>query len=173
MVFRMMLMWIFYLSGKCGGENGKMSKHIDGIKALPATGGNFAFDCPSYNVKIEYIRQDGAFDYGHIRVISIVPYIIMKTSALGRGKPKDAYDIYFCICHYEGGVKKITQEMLPYKEKDLIKKTCEKLSEKFASPDHSGPIDIVNFLGATGSEALRIKQDSYQKVKYLVEKIKN
>lgn len=111
-----------FLSGKYGGENGKMSKHIDGIKALPATGGNFAFDYPSCNVKIEYIRQNGAFDYGHVQVISIVPYIIMKTSALGSGKPKDAYDIYFCICHYEGGVKKITQEMLPYKEKDLIKK---------------------------------------------------
>ena len=78
------------LSGKYGGDGGAVSKHVDGIKALPATGGNFAFEFPPENVKIDYTRPDGALDIGHVRVISIVPYIVMKAAALGRGKPKDA-----------------------------------------------------------------------------------
>lgn len=35
-----------FLSGKYGGDGGNVSKHVDGIKTLPATGGNFAFDFP-------------------------------------------------------------------------------------------------------------------------------
>lgn len=158
------------LSGKYGGDGGALSKHIDGIKALPATGGNFAFEFPPKEVKIDYTRPDGALDSGHVRVISIIPYIVMKTSALGRGKPKDAYDIYYCINHYEGGIKMLLNEMLPYKDKGLIKSTCEKLSEKFASPNHSGPVDIVSFMNIVNDEeAEQIKQDAYQKIKFLVD----
>ena len=158
------------LSGKYGGDGGALSKHIDGIKALPATGGNFAFEFPPKEVKIDYTRPDGALDIGHVRVISIIPYIVMKTAALGRGKPKDAYDIYYCINHYEGGIKMLLNEMLPYKDKGLIKSTCEKLSEKFASPNHSGSVDIVNFMNIVDDEeSEQIKQDAYQKIKFLVE----
>ncbi len=114
------------LSGKYGGDEGGVSKHVDGIKALPATGGNFAFEFPPQKVKINYTRVDGAQDIGHVRVISIVPYIVMKASALGRGKPKDAYDIYYCINHFEGGVKMLLKEMIPYKDNKLIRSTCEK-----------------------------------------------
>ena len=53
-----------FLSGKYGGDGGNVSKHIDGIKALPATGGNFAFEFPPTDVKIEYMRPDGALDSG-------------------------------------------------------------------------------------------------------------
>ena len=158
------------LSGKYDGDGGAVSKHIDGIKALPATGGNFAFEFPPKEVKIDYTRLDGALDSGHVRVISIIPYIVMKTAALGRGKPKDAYDIYYCINHYEGGIKMLLNEMLPYKDKGLIKSTCEKLSEKFASPNHSGPVDIVNFMNIVDDEeSEQIKQDAYQKIKFLVD----
>lgn len=158
------------LSGKYGGDGGAVSKHIDGIKALPATGGNFAFEFPPKEVKIDYTRPDGALDSGHVRVISIIPYIVMKTAALGRGKPKDAYDIYYCINHYDGGIKMLLNEMLPYKDKGLIKSTCEKLLEKFASPNHSGPVDIVNFMNIVDDEeSEQIKQDAYQKIKFLVD----
>ena len=50
---------------------------------------------------------------------------------------------------------------------------CQKLDEKFASVEHVGPIDVVSFLGINDEEEReRIKQDAYQKVHYLVEKLK-
>lgn len=73
-----------FLSGKYGGDGTNVSKHVDGIKALPATGGNFAFEFPANDVLIEYVRMDGAKDYGHVNVISVIPYLVMKTAALGR-----------------------------------------------------------------------------------------
>ncbi len=51
---------------------------------------------------------------------------------------------------------------------------CQKLGEKFASPNHAGPVDIVTFLDIKEEdEMLRIKQDAYQQVKYLVEHLRN
>ncbi len=91
-----------FLSGKYGGDGGNVSKHVDGIKTLPATGGNFAFEFPPTDVLIEYTRWDGALDSGHVNVISVVPYLVMKAAALGRGKPKDVYDIYCTMDNYKG-----------------------------------------------------------------------
>ena len=161
-----------FLSGKYGGDGGNVSKHIDGIKALPATGGNFAFEFPPTDVKNEYKRPDGALDRGHVNVISIVPYLVMKAMALGRGKPKDAYDIYCTINNYLGGVKALATEFTPYIDKELVQKMKEKLQDKFASVDHAGPADIASFFGITDEDEIaRIKQDAYQKVKYLVDKL--
>ena len=161
-----------FLSGKYGGDGGNVSKHIDGIKALPATGGNFAFEFPPTDVKIEYMRPDGALDSGHVNVISVVPYLVMKAMALGRGKPKDAYDIYCTIDNYPGGVKTLAAEFIPYIDKELVQKMKEKLQDKFASIDHAGPADIVSFLGTTDEDEIaRVKQDAYQKVHFLVNKL--
>ena len=61
-----------FLSGKYGGDGSNVSKHVDGIKTLPATGGNFAFEFPPKDIKIEYTRPDGALDISHVNVISVV-----------------------------------------------------------------------------------------------------
>lgn len=162
-----------FLSGKYGGDGGNVSKHVDGIKTLPATGGNFAFEFPPTDVLIEYTRSDGALDSGHVNVISVVPYLVMKAAALGRGKPKDAYDIYCTIDNYKGGVKTLVNEFEPYADKKLVQDMCQKLNEKFASIQHAGPVDVAAFLGLTDEEEIeRIKQDAYQKVHYLVSKLK-
>lgn len=160
------------LSGMYGGKGGSVSKHIDGIKTLPATGGNFAFDFPAEDVTIQYRRPDGAEDMGHVKVVAVIPFLVMKTAAMGRGKPKDAYDIYFCLTNYEGGVRALAEAFEPYRETELVKEMRGKLAEKFASPDHAGPMDIVKFLDIQdGEETARVKQDAFQRVKYLVDKL--
>lgn len=162
-----------FLSGNYGGDGGTVSKHVNGIKTLPAIGGDFAFEFPPTDVLIEYSRQDGTLNSGHVNVISVVPYLVMKAAALGRGKPKDAYDIYCTIDNYRGGVKALAKEFSPYADKELVQTMCEKLNEKFASVRHVGPADVVAFLGIRDEkEAERIKQDAYQKVHYLVSKLK-
>ena len=161
-----------FLSGKYGGDGGNISKHIDGIKALPATGGNFAFEFPATDVCIEYSREDGALDSSHVKVISIVPYLVMKVAALGRGKPKDAYDIYCTVNNFRGGVRALAEEFIPYKGKELVQSMCEKLSEKFASDIYAGPVDVASFLGILDEEEnAQIRQDAYQKIRYLVSKL--
>ncbi|MDK2860380.1 MAG: hypothetical protein PWP25_1566, partial [Sphaerochaeta sp.] len=92
------------LAGMYGGtRRGKHSQHIQGLKAMKATGGDFAFKFEPRQVKLEAPRPDGAIDTARVNVVALVPYFVMKTAAMGRGKAKDAYDIYFLIKHYPGG----------------------------------------------------------------------
>ena len=124
------------LAGMYGGtQKKKRSQHVQGIKALKATGGDFAFKFDPQTVRIEAERIDGALDVARINVIAVVPYFVMKASAMGRGKAKDAYDLYFLIKHYQTGVDELAKLFEDYKDSKIILQMKEKLAEKFASPN--------------------------------------
>lgn len=160
------------MAGMYGGtKETHRSQRIQGVRALKATGGNFAFEVPPNVVKIEARRSDGALDTGHVRVISIIPFLVMKTAALGRGKAKDAYDIYFCIKHY--GIDELCTAFNPYLERGLVKEMIEKLNEKFSSPEHSGPTDVVLFLELIDEEEIEMmKRDVFEHVNQLITKLR-
>ena len=156
------------LAGMYGGtQPKKRSQHVQGVRALKATGGNMAFDFPAQKIKVEARRPDGAVDVAHVNVVAVVPYLIMKAAALGRGKAKDAYDIYFLIKHYHGGVKSLAKEFKPVSDKQIVRDMKENLAEKFASVDHAGPQDIVNFLEEE-EDAEFIKRDAYEQIQALL-----
>lgn len=158
------------LAGMYGGtQTKKRSQHVQGMKALKATGGNFAFDFPAQKVNVEAKRPDGAFDVAKVSVIAVVPYLIMKTAALGRGKAKDAYDIYFLLKHFRGGAKEIAKEFLPVGDRKLVQDMKEKLAGKFASANHAGPVDVAEFLELDGEEEIEMmKRDVYEQVQALL-----
>ncbi len=156
------------LAGMYGGTRQKnRSQHVQGIKALKTTGGNFAFDFEAQDIKIEAKRPDGAIDVAHINVIAVVPYIVMKTAAMGRGKPKDAYDIYFLIKHYPGGVAAVSSLFTPVKDLQIIKDMKEKLADKFASINHAGPIDVADFM-ENEDDRDGIIRDAYEQLQALI-----
>lgn len=158
------------LAGMYGGtQTKKRSQHVQGIKALKATGGNFAFEFPAQKISVEAERPDGAIDVANVNVVAVVPYIIMKTAAMGRGKAKDAYDIYFIIKHYIGGVKELAKEFEPVKGKNLLTEAKEKLAGKFASENHAGPKDVADFLDLDDEESIEMtKRDAYEQVQALL-----
>lgn len=158
------------LAGMYGGTQPKRrSQHVQGVKALKATGGNFAFDFPPQRISIEAMRPDGAMDVANVSVVAVVPYLIMKAAALGRGKAKDAYDIYFLIKHYKGGVKELAKEFSPVEGQRLIREMKEKLGGKFASATHAGPKDVADFLELVDDEEIdMIKRDAYEQVQALL-----
>ncbi len=158
------------LAGMYGGTQPKRrSQHVQGVKALKATGGNFAFDFPPQRISIEAMRPDGAMDVANVSVVAVVPYLIMKAAALGRGKAKDAYDIYFLIKHYKGGVKELAKEFSPVEGQRLIHEMKEKLGGKFASATHAGPKDVADFLELVDDEDIvMIMRDAYEQVQALL-----
>lgn len=158
------------LAGMYGGTHFKRrSQHVQGIKALKATGGNFAFEFPAQKISVEAERPDGAMDVANVNVVAVVPYIIMKTAAMGRGKSKDAYDIYFIIKHYIGGVRELAKEFNPVRGKKIIEEAKEKLTGKFASENHAGPKDVADFMDLEDEESIEvIKRDAYEQVQALL-----
>lgn len=161
------------LAGIYGGTTKKKrSQHVQGIKALKATGGNFAFEFPPQQVKVEAERVDGAIDSAVVNVVAVVPFLIMKTAAMGRGKAKDAYDIYFVIKHYIGGVDLLAEEFRTVRDKQIVIDMKEKLSDKFASENHAGPKDVSDFMDLADEEEIElIRRDAYEQVSALIQKI--
>lgn len=109
------------LAGMYGGTQPKRrSQHVQGVKALKATGGNFAFDFPPQKIHVEAKRPDGVMDTANVSVVAVVPFLIMKTAAMGRGKAKDAYYIYFLLKHYKGGIMELAKEFQPSGNRKLV-----------------------------------------------------
>ena len=93
----------------------------------------------------------------------------MKTAAMGRGKAKDAYDIYFIIKHYAGGVKELAKEFELVKGKNIVLEAKEKLAGKFASENHAGPKDVADFLDLDDEDSIEMtKRDAYEQMQALL-----
>ena len=160
------------LAGMYGGTQlKKRSQHVQGVRALKATGGNMAFEFPAQKIQVEAKRPDGALDTASVNVVAVVPYLVMKTAALGRGKAKDAYDIYFLIKHYQGGVRSLAKEFVPVSDRPMVQEMKEILRGKFASTEHAGPQDIVHFLDAGNGDAEFIRRDAYEQIQALLQLI--
>lgn len=68
-------------------------------------------------VAVEGPMPDGGTNRVEIAVCSIPALLAMKGHALaGRYKQKDAYDIYYCVRNYLGGIEALAQECLPLLE---------------------------------------------------------
>ena len=161
------------LAGMYGGtQKKKRSQHVQGVKALKATGGNFAFEFDPQTIRVEAERTDGALDVARVNVIAVVPYFVMKTAAMGRGKAKDAYDLYFLVKHYHDGLDSLAKLFEDYRESRIILEMKEKLSEKFASPNHAGPTDVAAFLDLVDEEEIAItKRDAYEQIQALIRRL--
>lgn len=161
------------LAGMYGGtRKRKQSQHVQGLKAMKATGGDFAFKFEPHRVKLEAQRPDGAIDTAQVNVVALVPYFVMKTAAMGRGKAKDAYDIYFLIKHYPGGAKQLALEFSGSSKTPIVREMREKLSEKFASVDHAGPVDVAAFMDLSDEQEIEmIRRDAFEQAQALLSSI--
>jgi hypothetical protein len=86
-------------------------------------------------------------------VASIADFLIMKSYALAnRDKPKDAYDICFCLDNYPGGRNKLAANWKKRAGKKDVIKAIAILKEKFASVDSYGPGQVVEFYNSANAE---------------------
>lgn len=159
------------LSGEYGGTGKeRRTQTVQDVRPRKARGADLAFDKPVH-VKITGKLPGGAKDTVIIPIAGIVPFIVMKAMAMrDRLKPKDPYDIYYCLRYFPSGIKKIVEQMQLLKGNKLVQEAWDILKDKFASPDHVGPRHIAEFLELSDQdEADRIKRDAYERVLYLAE----
>ena len=162
-----------FLSGEYEGT-GKSHRHqkIQDILARKARGCDLVFDMQK-EIIIEGELPGGAKDSVTIRVATIVPFFIMKGIALDdRLKEKDAWDIYYCIQNYPGGIDGLVQEFRPHMDHGLVREGLEKIAKHFASETHLGPKFVADFEELTDLDAREVLQrDAYEKVNYLLKNL--
>ena len=141
-------------------------------RARKARGCDVAFDL-FVETEISGVLPEGGQDQARVRVSSIVAFLVMKGMALhDRLKEKDAWDIYFTLTNYPGGLDVLAREIEPHAGQGLVREGLQKIAEKFASPDHAGPKFVADFEEIQDEEDRAIlMRDAFEKADYLLRRI--
>ena len=160
-----------FLAGEYGGTSNKhRTQSIQDLHPRKARACDLAF---TQTISVQIIGElpQGGKDQAYIQVASIVPFLMMKAQAIdGRLKEKDAYDIYYCLRYYPGGHQALVDAFKSFPKNKLIDEGLNILRDKFASPDHIGPVFTADFLEEKDQEAREmIKRDAYERIRALLE----
>ena len=72
----------------------------------------------------------------------------------------------------KNGVKELAQLFKECGDAKLILEMKDKLSKKFGSPNHAGPVDVAAFMDLEDNDEIEfVKRDAYEQVKTLIENI--
>ena len=86
-------------------------------------------------------------------------------------KNKDAYDIYYCVKNYPGGIDSLVEAFRTFPDKSIVKEGLMKIADKFASPEHFGPVAVADFNEITDmEERMIIKRDAFERVSFFLKK---
>jgi hypothetical protein len=119
---------------------------LDGFAVQRADGAALAHAFSDL-LKVQGSMPNGARNSVAIHVASIPALLAMKGFALhGRQKNKDAYDVYFCVRNYPGGIEALAKDCAPLLEQEEAKKGYQRINEKFESAEHYGPIFVREFV---------------------------
>jgi hypothetical protein len=163
-----------FLAGEYGGTGkGHRTQNALDMRPRKARGCDLAFQVQPETVVLRGRLPDGAADEVRVRIASVVPFLVMKGMALeDRRNPKDAYDIYFVIQNYPGGVDAVIQAFKPHLKLELVKEGLQKIARKFATPDHVASRDAAEFVDTLDEEERAIRQrDAFEKVHYLLQQL--
>jgi hypothetical protein len=159
-----------------GEYEGTAKKHrtqvVQGIKARKARGCDLAFEMVS-EVSVVGEIPGGGLDRVTIRVASIVPFLVMKGMALDdRLKEKDAWDIYYCLLAYPGGIDALAEEFRPHLSHGLVQEGLTKMAKHFSSLKALGPKFVADFEEAYDpEEAERITRDAFERINAFLKRL--
>jgi hypothetical protein len=153
------------LAGEYGGTpKSHRTQKVQDVKARKARGCDLAFD-QNFSVTLFSRMPDGAKNEVTIKIAEIVPFLVMKGMALwDRYKEKDAYDIYFAILYYPGGVQKLVSVFQPFKSNKLVREGLSKIRTKFKDVESPGPVWVTNFEEIDDEEEKeRVRRDAFER----------
>jgi len=159
-----------FLAGEYQGTGRKhRTQHVHDGRARKARGCDLAFDL-YVETEIAGKLPEGGQDQARIRVSSVVAFLVMKGMALNdRPKEKDAWDIYFTLTNYPGGLDALAAEIRPHLKNALVLEGLRKIAGKFASPEHMGPKFVADFEDIQDTEERAIRtRDPYERVAHLM-----
>jgi len=127
-------------------------KLLPGFRVLQAEACGAAFHAPQ-ELPLSGKTVRGGTNTVRLRVASVSDFVVMKAHAIaGRDKPKDSYDLCYCLEHFSGGMEKLAADWKKRQREKNVTKAVEILREKFASVDAFGPQQLVEFHNATDAE---------------------
>lgn len=154
------------IAGEYGGTSrSHRTQKVQDVRARKARGCDLAFN-QNISFTLRKRMPDGAVNEVNIKVTDIVPFLVMKGMALwDRYKEKDAYDIYFTILYYPGGIQKLVDVFRPFKSNKLVQEGLGKIKTKFKDIESLGPVWVTNFEEIGDEEEIeRVRRDAFERV---------
>jgi hypothetical protein len=127
-------------------------KLLENFRVLQVEAASEAFRSP-VELKLPGQNVRGATNTVTLRVASLADFLVMKAHAIGgRDKPKDSYDLCYCLEQFPGGMEKLAEDWKKKAVEKNIAKAIEILREKFAAVGAFGPQQLVEFHSAPDPE---------------------
>ena len=161
------------MAGEYGGTGkSRRTQKVQDVSARKVRGCDLAFGS-TVTVSIEDFLPEGGKDKVSFKIAGIVPLLDMKGIAMhGRMKEKDAYDIFYCVDHFPGGVDKLIKAFKPFTGNKLVLEGLGKIKSKFASMEHVGPKWVTDFLVVEDDEERSIiKRRAFEKITSLLNRL--
>jgi len=161
-----------FLAGEYGGTGDKhRTQPVQDLRARKARGCDLVFD-HTVAVRIAGAMQDGAQNEVAIKIAGPVPFLVMKGMALwDRKNEKDAYDIYWLVRHYPGGIEALVAEFTPTLDNGLVVEGLAKIKSKFGAVDAIGPVWAARVKSSGGDEPAQIVRDAFERVNALLDRL--
>lgn len=127
-------------------------KLVANFRVLQADGCGVAFHAP-VELKLSGQNVLGAKNTVRLRIASLADFLVMKAHAIGgRDKPKDTYDLCYCLEHVADGMDELAAGWRARRDEPEVARAIGILQEKFASVDAFGPQQLVEFHRAPDEE---------------------
>lgn len=159
-----------FLAGEYEGTGkSHRTQRIQDGRARKARGCDLAFDL-FVEAVIQGELPEGGKDEARVRVSSVPAFLVMKGMALhDRLKEKDAWDIYFTLKNFDGGVDALIEEIRPHAGLGLVEEGLRKIGAKFESVEHVGPKFVADFEDESDEDRRAyLKRDAFELVDYLL-----
>ena len=119
-------------------------KLLNDFRVLQVEAASVAFLNPE-TIRLEGKSARGALNTVTLRVASLADFLVMKAHAIGgRDKPKDSYDLCYCLDRYPDGIQSLAENWRNRQDGN-IDTAVAILREKFARVESFGPQQLVEF----------------------------
>ena len=144
---------------------------IQGMPVWRSRGVDVALD-HSLELVVAGTLPDGGDNEVRIRVALITSFLVMKGFALDdRKKEKDAYDIYFCLANYPGGIDGLVKEFQSLMDNGLVRESLARICGKFRTIDSIGPVWAAQVVQAVGGDYEFTRRDAFERANSLFDAI--
>jgi hypothetical protein len=161
------------LAGEYGGTSkNHRTQLIQDVRARKVRGCDLVFE--RYRpLRISATMPDGSINEVTVKIADIIPFLVMKGMSIWeRYKEKDAYDIYFTILNYPGGIQELVKIFKPVRSDKLVKEGLGKIKAKFKDVNAIGPAWISTFQDTGDVEEKElIKRDAYERINTFLDKL--
>lgn len=116
---------------------------------------------------------DGARNEVEVTIPTIPAFLCMKGILLvDRMKDKDAYDVYFCVSDFPGGLKALAEAFDAMLSNALVQEGLRNLRDKFSTIEDIGPVWAARVAAEGGTDEEFARRDSFEQVNQLLNLLK-